>query len=290
MNKKVMFGGIGALVVVALCILLSVNVGAKQEAVATVDGEEISKDDLYELLVSQYGDDALDSLVTSKIVEMEAEKNDIQVDQDKMKEEMETYYDQYGSKDDFLSALNENGVSLEDFQADLEEYLTLEKLLKDRVSITDEEKETYFEENKDSFNQPEQVTARHILTETKEEAQTVLDKYNDGEKFADLAEEYSTDEATKDSGGDLGMFGKGEMVDAFDDAAFSMEAGEVSDPVETEYGFHIIEVTDHTDAEEATYEDVKEEVTDALYDSKVNEEYTSWLDEKMEEYEIKNNL
>ncbi|MGV2620839.1 UNVERIFIED_CONTAM: peptidylprolyl isomerase [Halobacillus marinus] len=290
MNKKVMFGGIGALVVVALCILLSVNVGAKQEAVATVDGEEISKDDLYELLVSQYGDDALDSLVTSKIVEMEAEKNDIVVDQDKMKEEMETYYDQYGSKDDFLSALNENGVSLEDFQADLEEYLTLEKLLKDRVSITDEEKETYFEENKDSFNQPEQVTARHILTETKEEAQTVLDKYNDGEKFADLAEEYSTDEATKDSGGDLGTFGKGEMVDAFDDAAFSMEAGEVSDPVETEYGFHIIEVTDHTDAEEATYEDVKEEVTDALYDSKVNEEYTSWLDEKMEEYEIKNNL
>ncbi|WP_062515612.1 peptidylprolyl isomerase [Halobacillus sp. KGW1] len=290
MNKKVMFGGIGVLVVVALCILLSVNVGAKQEAVATVDGEEISKDDLYELLVSQYGDDALDSLVTSKIVEMEAEKNDIQVDQDKMKEEMETYYDQYGSKDDFLSALNENGVSLEDFQADLEEYLTLEKLLKDRVSITDEEKETYFEENKDSFNQPEQVTARHILTETKEEAQTVLDKYNDGEKFADLAEEYSTDEATKDSGGDLGTFGKGEMVDAFDDAAFSMEAGEVSDPVETEYGFHIIEVTDHTDAEEATYEDVKEEVTDALYDSKVNEEYTSWLDEKMEEYEIKNNL
>ncbi|WP_241210915.1 peptidylprolyl isomerase [Halobacillus sp. BAB-2008] len=172
----------------------------------------------------------------------------------------------------------------------MEEYLTLEKLLKDRVSITDEEKETYFEENKDSFNQPEQVTARHILTETKEEAQTVLDKYNDGEKFADLAEEYSTDEATKDSGGDLGTFGKGEMVDAFDDAAFSMEAGEVSDPVETEYGFHIIEVTDHTDAEEATYEDVKEEVTDALYDSKVNEEYTSWLDEKMEEYEIKNNL
>ncbi|WP_241210914.1 hypothetical protein [Halobacillus sp. BAB-2008] len=109
MNKKVMFGGIGALVVVALCILLSVNVGAKQEAVATVDGEEISKDDLYELLVSQYGDDALDSLVTSKIVEMEAEKNDIQVDQDKMKEEMETYYDQYGSKDDFLSASMKTG-------------------------------------------------------------------------------------------------------------------------------------------------------------------------------------
>ncbi|WP_101845056.1 peptidylprolyl isomerase [Halobacillus sp. Marseille-P3879] len=289
MNKKIMIGGGVFLVAAVLCIFLIIKMYA-EESVATVNGEEIEKEDLYDLLVSQYGDEALDSLITSKIVQLEAEKNDIDVSQEDIDEEMAIYYDQYGGEEAFQSTLEESGVTIADFKEDLEEYLAMNQLLKDRISVTDEEKEAYFEENKESFNQPEQVTARHILTETKEEAQTVLDKLEEGEDFADLAAEYSTDDTTSESGGDLGTFGEGEMVEAFDKAAFSMEAGEVSDPVETEYGFHIIEVTDRTDAKEAVYEDVEEEVTDALYDSKLNEEYSVWLEEKMTEYEINNNL
>lgn len=284
-----MIGGGAFIVAVVLCIFLILNMNA-EESVATVNGETIEKEELYDLLVSQYGEDALDSLITSKIVQLEAEKNDIEVSQEDIDDELASYYNQYDGEEGFQSALEGSGMTIADFKEDVEEYLAMNQLLKDRISVTDEEKEAYFEENKESFNQPEQVTARHILTETKEEAQTVLDKLEEGEDFADLAAEYSTDDTTSGSGGDLGTFGEGEMVEAFDEAAFFLEDGEVSDPVETEYGFHIIEVTDHTNEKESVYEDVEDEVTDALNDSKLNEEYSVWLEEKMTEYEINNNL
>ncbi|WP_027955078.1 peptidylprolyl isomerase [Halobacillus kuroshimensis] len=288
MNKKMLLGGVVAVSAVLL-IILSLSMDPK-ESVASVNGEDIEKEELYDTLVEQYGQETLDTLITNKIVELETEDNDITVSQEAVEEELDVYYDQYGGEEAFQSTLEASGMTIADVEKDIEDYLAVDLLLAERISITNEEKETYFEENKESYNVPEQVSARHILTETEEEAEEVLTKLEDDEAFEDLVAEYSIDDTTVASGGDLGAFSEGEMVEAFEEAAFSMEVGEVSDIVETEYGYHIIEVTNHTEAQDAVYDEVEKEIGETLYQSKVSEEYNLWMQEKMEEYDIENTL
>jgi foldase protein PrsA len=276
--------------VVLIGSLLAVFGFSKEDAVAKVGNETISKDDLYTTLVDQYGDGALDTLIAEKIVKLESEKKDLTVKDSEIKKELEKIKGQYDSEEAFNEALASSGSDLDSVKENIKTYLLTEKLLKDRVKITDDQIKEYFEANKDTFAQKEQVEASHILVDDEKTAQEVKKKLDDGGDFAELAKEYSTDTSNADSGGELGYFGKGEMVTEFDDKAFSMKKGEISEPVKTEFGYHIIKVTGKKEAKEAVLADHKEEIKDILFDQALQTEYGTWLTEKKKEYKIEKTL
>ena len=119
------------------------------------------------------------------------------------------------------------------------------------------------------------VWARHILVETEEEAQAALDRIKNGEEWGDVAAEVSTD-STASNGGDLGWFAEGTMVQEFNDAAFSQEVGTISEPVKTDFGYHLIQVIAH---EEHPY-------TSSQYSTAVDQAYQKWLDGYAEQLDI----
>jgi len=123
-----------------------------------------------------------------------------------------------------------------------------------------------------------------------ETANEVKQKLVNGGDFAQLAKEYSIDNGTKENGGDLGFFGSGKMAIEFEKAAFALKVGEISDPVKTEYGYHIIKLVDKKDAQEANYEVSKAEIKDALFEKKVGDEYDNWMQNLYQQYDVKNYL
>ncbi len=129
------------------------------------------------------------------------------------------------------------------------------------MTTLDADAKAYYDANLDSFKVDE-VTASHILVEKEATAQEILSKLESGEKFEELATVYGTD-GTKDQGGSLGTFGRGQMVKEFEDAVFAMEPGEISEPVKTEFGYHIIMLADKNQGTR-TYEETKDSIISNL--------------------------
>ncbi|CAM3401751.1 posttranslocation chaperone PrsA2 [Aeromicrobium ponti] len=287
-NKKILYWILGSVFTIGAAAAIFFTI--QNDAAATVNGEKISRDELHERLVDQYGQELLDTLITEKVIEQEVKKENVKVTQEEIDEEKAVYAESYGGEDALKQTLETSGLTMADFEDDIESYLATKKLLEPRIDITEDEMKTYFDQNKDTFAQEEQVSASHILVEDEKAAKEVIEKLNDGGDFAELAAEYSTDESNKDAGGDLGFFGKGDMVAEFEEVAFSLEPGKISEPVKTEYGYHVIKVAEKQEAKEAVYEDVKEEIKNTLIETEMQTEYTAWLEETFEEYEIENNL
>lgn len=266
------------------------NDGASGDVVATVGDEKIMKDELYDILVKNSGQQALNALIDEKIVELELKKEKIEITKDEINEELDVFKEEMGGEDAFKAALEQSGITEDDFKNDIEQYLGTRKLMEPLVEVTDEEIKTYFDENKAEFDTEEEVDARHILVEDEKLAKDLVKKIKDGEDFEELAKEHSKDEGSAAMGGNLGFFPRGKMVPEFEEKAFSLKVGEVSDPVKSDHGYHIIEVLDKKKAKKAKFKDHKDEVKDKLIDEKMQTEYVTWLDEKRESYDIKNEL
>ena len=286
-NKKLV--SIIVVLILAIGVFLSLAL-TKNKAIAKINGEAISKDELYEEMVKQYGPDTVEQIIADKVVALEAKKQKINISDAELNEEVDKLKESYGGEDVFTQMLEANNTSLDDLKADLKNYLTLRKLLEPQIKITDEELKAYFDENKDSLGEVEQVKASHILVEDEAIANEIKQKLTDGEDFAELAKEYSTDEGSKDNGGQLGFFPKGTMVTEFEDVAFTLPMNQISDLVKSDYGYHIIKVEEKKEAKEANFDDSKADIKETLMNQKMQSEYSTWLEEKKKDYEIENSL
>ena len=185
----------------------------------------------------------------------------------------------------YLEAIENNLNKDETFLAEMkkvEESLlkqfAINKLLS-TVSISEEDKKEFFEKNKEKFKKPETANAKHILVDTLDKANEILDEINKKEiTFEDAAKKYSTCPSNEVSG-DLGNFTKGQMVPEFEDATFSMKENEISNPVKTQFGYHLIKLEKITPATESTYEEVKQEIEKTLLYQKQNEVFSNKIKE-----------
>lgn len=150
---------------------------------------------------------------------------------------------------------------------------------------TEDEIIDYYNNNKDAFGNPETLQASHILVENEEKAKEVIEELNSGLSFEEAASKHSTC-PSKDQGGRLGGFGRGQMVKEFEDAAFDMEVGATSQPVKSQFGYHIIYLEGKTPAQEKTLEEAKDEVIDHVTRSKQQDEYMAKVNKLKEVYKV----
>ncbi|WP_427339616.1 peptidylprolyl isomerase [Caloranaerobacter sp. DY30410] len=195
----------------------------------------------------------------------------------------------------YLDALESGLDSDEEFLAELEymkqnllKQFAVRKLL-ENISIEEEELVTFYSDNKEKFKKPETVRARHILVDTESEANKIIEEIKSGLNFEDAAKRYSKC-PSKANGGDLGYFTRGKMVKEFENASFELEKGQMSEPVKTSFGYHIIEILDKKEEEISPFEAVKDQIKNQLIAAKQNEVYFKKVEELRNIYEVKVNL
>ena len=256
-------------VLTASLITLGACSGDSEAVVETKSGN-ITKDELYTALKEANGEQVLQNLVYEKVLSEKYKVTDKELEKrvEEIKEEL---------GDNFEMALAQYGYEDEDdFKEQMKLPLMQEKAAIKDIKVTEEEMKEYYENIK-----PE-IHARHILVEDEKTAKDLKSKIDAGESFEELAKQNSTDEGSKANGGDLGWFGSGQMVAEFEEAAYALEVGTVSEPVQSEYGYHIIEVLEKK--EKKSYEDMKEDIE---YEVKVSKIDSETIQKVMEE-ELKN--
>lgn len=267
------------------------NLIDKGAIVATVGDEKITQKDLYKEMLSSYGTSTSQNLVLKKMVKLEAEKKKVKVNKKDIDTKYNSMVTQYGSEDALESALKQSGRTKAELKSDIKTYLMMNKLIEPMVDVSDQAIEAYFKQNKANLGQKEQVEASHILVADKKTALKIIKQLKKGGDWDKLAAKYSTDTANAQSGGQLGYFSSDQMDKDFAKAAFSMKKDEISKvPVKTQYGYHIIKVTGHIDAREATLEGSKAEIKQTLLENGVSEHATEWEEKMTKKYKVKNSL
>jgi parvulin-like peptidyl-prolyl isomerase len=231
----------------------------------------------------------LDQLINYELFYQQAQKEKVKISNDEINLEIDKIKDNFSSPEEFDEVLKANNITLVRLKEDIKRQLMINSILEEtrnQVSISDEELLEYYNENKDSFLEPEQVHARHILLETEEEANNLLQQLKEGlTDFAELAKEKSIGPSAP-SGGDLGFFTRGQMVKEFEDAAFSLEPGKISGVVQTQFGYHIIKCEEKKEEYSPTFEEAKERIINILRSQRENEAITALTSKLKEEANI----
>lgn len=197
----------------------------------------------------------------------------------------------------FYNEALENGLKeSEEFQAilkDAEEKLlkstAIANFMKD-IDVDEDQIHEFYEENPEQFVAPEAIRASHILVDDKEQAEKIIDEINNGLGFEEAAVQYSSCPSAQ-NGGDLNFFGRGQMVPEFEQAAFALEDGQMTEePVQTQFGYHIIKKTAHNEQEQIPYEMVKDSIKQLLLAQKQQDAFEKHVEELKEKYPVDINL
>lgn len=228
----------------------------EDQLIAETSVGDITEEEYIEVLKEMHGEEVLQMLINEKVFAAEAES--LGISEEDIEDEISYLMETMGleNEQEFYEVMEMQGVRSE---TELRESI-LQHLVMQEITGSDGEidEEAIMEE----YESGEEVNARHILVSDEESALALLERLEDGEDFGALAAEYSQDPGSREENGELGFFRRGTMTPPFEAAAFTLEEGELSDPVESQFGYHIIEVLERT-----PFEDPYEEVSEQLYSS-----------------------
>ncbi|MGC9311567.1 MAG: peptidylprolyl isomerase [Sediminispirochaetaceae bacterium] len=280
---------------------------------ATVNGEPISQDDFEKLLgflrfqymqqgmqiqgpqLEQLKQAVLESLIDDELMYQIALEEGYTPSEEEIENAVESTKGQFENEEAYQNALKQEGMNEEQLRETLTEKLTRDKYEQekfiDTVSIDTGEARTFYEENPQQFTQPFQFRSSHILVQvaqdaTEEEKKAAMEKIEaartrieGGEEFSEVARDVSEGPSSA-NGGDLDYHQKGEFVPEFEEAALALEIGDISDVVETQFGYHIIKLTDRKEEQAVAFEEVEAQIEDYLLRVKAQEKRNSFLQDR----------
>jgi len=263
-------------------------------------GQTVSEEQL-----ASFQDNVLDSLINRELLIQESKKTGITVDEQVVTEKIDSIKSRFSKDSDFKNALEQMHLSEETLKAQIRKDLVINKLVESnvasKISVSEEEIKAFYDGHPRAFVEPEQVKASHILikvdakadeaakADAKKKIEELQKRIEKGEDFSALATESSQCPSSA-KGGDLGFFKRGQMVKPFEDAAFALKSGELSDIVETRFGYHIIKVVDRKPETVVPLDDIKEKLSQHLKNEKVQKEFLIYLQDLKDKANIKKYL
>jgi peptidyl-prolyl cis-trans isomerase C len=253
-----------------------------------------ARGDQFELL-TQLRKEAMELMIEQVLVKQAAEREGIEADPAEVNRNIEELRSVFKTELSWQAKLQDEGYTEESFRRHVGRMIAsktyLDRIRADAADVSDAELERYYRDNEYRLTLPEQVRVRHILLTWKplgtqddraairRQMDPILERASNGEDFAALATEFSDDYATRTSGGDTGLFHRGQMVPEFEAAAFALEPGEISDPVETVYGVHILKLEERRESRLLPLDEVREGLRDHVREEKME----TAVKEKIEE-------
>lgn len=292
-------------------------------SVATVNGVSIKMEDFQQLLgfmqyqYSQQGMQiqgqqleqlkraVLESLIDDELVYQIAMDEGYAPTEQEIEDELQRTKQQFGDEEAYKTALKQQGIDESQLKQEIKKKIVRDKYTEEnfysQVELTEQDVKDFYENNPDQFTQPFQFRSSHILVQlaegaseedrqaAREKIEAARQRIESGEEFSEVAREVSEGPSAK-NGGDLNYAPKGSFVPAFEEAALGLEVGEISDIVETRFGYHIIKLTDVKEEQVAPFEEVKDQIAQYLERVQAQEMRNQFLTEKKEDADIVRSL
>lgn len=245
------------------CLGLAGCANSGDKTIASVNGEKITKSALDNRLEGQAGKTTLQQMVDTAIVLQYGKQQGINPTDAEIQDQV-NQLEQRFPPGQFDTILKQQGLTMDDVKTIEKVQLIIKKAVDKQINVSDAQIADFFSKNRAMYNTPAQVRARHILVKTKAEADSIEAQLKGGANFAALAKKFSTDPGSKDQGGELGWFSATQMVKPFSDTAFSLGVGQTSQPVNTPFGWHVIQVEGKRPAHQATLAEASSKIHDSL--------------------------